>query len=144
MARFVWVLLLSLSAVPAWSAEVYRSVDAQGNVVYSDRPEGTDAESLFIATRQPTPPPPATPAAAPEPTGEAEDEPRRERREPTAEEREADRSRNCAIARERVESYSMARRLYREAPDGGREYLSDQEITEARAQATADVQEWCD
>ena len=147
MVRFVCVLLLSFSTTVLWAAQVYRSVDAEGNVTYSDRPAGDEAETIFIATRQPasaptTPTRRATTETAPaaEETGEVQ----RERREPTPEERAEDRARNCSIAREREERYAISHRLYRETPDGEREYLSDAELTEARTQATADVQEWCD
>jgi hypothetical protein len=54
------------------------------------------------------------------------------------------RAENCAIARGRVERYSISHRLYRSLPDGEREYLSDAEIDEARARAEADTKEWCD
>lgn len=148
IVRFVWVLLLMCPAVAVWAAEVYRSVDAEGNVTYSDRPSAESAESIFIATRRPSAVPTSTPARQtapdPAPTADEAGEVQRERREPTPEERAEDRARNCAIARERAERYAISHRLYRETPDGEREYLSDAELTEARAQATADVQEWCD
>ena len=147
MARFVWVVLLSCLGAAASAAEVYRSVDAEGNVTYSDRPSGESAESIFIATRRPSSVPTPAPrqaAADTEPTTGEAGEVQRERREPTPEERAEDRARNCAIAREREERYAISHRLYRETPDGEREYLSDAELTEARTQATADVQEWCD
>ena len=148
MVRFVCVLLLSFSTTALWAAQVYRSVDAEGNVTYSDRPGGAEAESVFIATRRPSSVP-ATPTTAQRATSEAPAEEetgevQRERREPTPEERAEDRARNCAIAREREERYAISHRLYRETPDGEREYLNDAELTEARTQATSDVQEWCD
>ena len=37
--RSNWIYLLLLSAGSAWSAQVYRVVDADGNVAYSDRPD---------------------------------------------------------------------------------------------------------
>lgn len=148
MARLVCAVLLSLSTAALWAAEVYRSVDAEGNVTYSDRPSSESAQSIFIATQRPssTPTPLAVrqTAADAEPTTDEAGEIQRERREPTPEERAEDRTRNCAIARERAERYATSHRLYRETPDGEREYLSDAELTEARTQATADVQEWCD
>jgi hypothetical protein len=139
---------MALSAsLTAWSAEVYRSVDADGTVSYSDRPVGENAETFFIDTRTPTAPPPVTPpaAGAPEtPAEEASDSAALEPREPTPEERAEERERNCGIARERLDRYLTSRRLYRSTPDGERAYLSDAEIDEARARAAADVEEWCD
>jgi len=149
MARFVWVLLLTFSTLTTWAAQVYRSVDAEGTVIYSDRPEDDGAESIFIAARRPASTPAPSPSAErptnpSEPALEEAGEVERERREPTPEERAEDRAKNCAIAREREERYAISHRLYRETPDGGREYLDDAQLTAARTQATADVQKWCD
>ncbi len=135
------VTLALLAAGTLHGAEVYRYIDENGNVAYSDRPAGQNAETIIVTTRAPiVPPRPAAQpaAAAPEETVE------RQRREPTPEERAEDRAANCTIARERNERYAISRRLFRELPDGEREYLSDAEIDEARARAAADVQEWCD
>lgn len=139
-----------LAAATLQAADVYRSVDENGNVSYSDRPFGQNAEVVFIATRTPGAPPAArnpAPQSANQAGNAADAEEttvQRERREPTPEERAADRAANCVIARERLERYTTSRRLYRELPDGEREYLSDAQIDEARARAAADVDEWCD
>jgi len=147
--RAIAVIPLALVAANLCASEVYRSVAPDGTVIYSDRPSGPDAEPLFVAaqrpSRAPTPPSAAesspqaasTPAAEP-PAEYDEAEARRVERE-LAEQRE----RNCAIARARVQNYNAAHRLYRQLPNGEREYLSDAEIDEARAQAAADVEAWC-
>ena len=156
MTRLFWLFPLFLSvtmawATTAWSAQVYRYVDDEGNVSYSDRPQSETAESVFVAAQRP----PSLPSRmAPERTADdgsgeaasAEDdgEIQRELREPTPEERAEDRARNCAIAQERAERYAVSHRLYRETPDGEREYLDDAQLTEARTQAVADVEKWCD
>jgi len=49
----------------------------------------------------------------------------------------------CQQAQERYKTYIESRRLYRETPDGQREYLTDAELTEARVQARKDVDEFC-
>jgi hypothetical protein len=149
IVRSALLVVLASATAAAWGAQVYRSVDRDGNVSYSDRPAGENAEALYIATpRAADPAPPAATAsqpggqteAAPEQPGEVQ----REQREPTAEERAEERVRNCAIARERNERYLISRRLYRETPDGEREYLDDAQLDDARARAAADVEEWCD
>ena len=137
------VALVFLAAATLHGAEVFRYIDENGNVAYSDRPIGENTEKIVVTTNAPIVPrraaAPAQPqAATPEETVE------RQRREPTPEERAADRAANCAIARERTERYAVSRRLFRELPDGEREYLSDAQIDEARARAAADVEEWCD
>ncbi|HSG65280.1 MAG TPA: DUF4124 domain-containing protein [Gammaproteobacteria bacterium] len=140
-----------LAPAAAQAAEVYRSVDAQGNVSYSDRPVDQSSEVVFVATPRPATPPAAPPAepsptsptaldgepAAPESEAPAEPPP------PTPEELAAQRTANCQTARERNERYQMSRRLFRALPDGEREYLSDAEIDAAKAAAAADVEKWC-
>jgi hypothetical protein len=140
-------IIASLAAATLPGAEVYRQVDADGNVTYSDRPMGADAETIIIETPPPSTPPviAAPPSPGPGAAGSEPDAaPQREPREPTPEERAAERAANCDVARERLDRYMMARRLYRSTPDGEREYLSDAEIDAARAEAAADVEEWCD
>ena len=53
--RSGWFYLLLLVASSVSVAEVYRSVDADGNVTYSDRLTGEDAETIFIDTGAATP-----------------------------------------------------------------------------------------
>lgn len=142
--RRLFQLLLLLTAVPLAADEVYKSTDANGNVVYSDRPqpgaETVDVQAPYLgggpAPREPLIPeePGSDEAGSEEASGEPE---------PSAQERAELRAQNCETAQERQERYMTSRRLYRTTPDGEREYLSSEEIDEARAQAAADVEEWC-
>jgi hypothetical protein len=143
--RISAAVLLATLALPLCAAEVYRSQDADGKVVYSDRPaEGS--ERVFVATsrisstpRQPVTNggPAATQSSQPEVlNGQI-------RVERTADEVAAEKERNCVAARERADRYKVSQRLYRTLPNGEREYLSDAELDEARAKADADVANWC-
>jgi hypothetical protein len=137
---FCFVVTL-LVANGLFAAEVFRQVNPDGTVTYSDRPPSDNAETITINTRAPVPPPtppadepdnaPAVPPAEPEAP------------EPTRAELAAERQANCAAARERNDRYQMSRRLYRSLPDGEREYLTDEELDSARAGAQADVEQWC-
>jgi hypothetical protein len=70
------LLLLALIALPlAASAQIYRTVDENGNVVFSDTPpaEGADGEEVELQPINTTPPPEPRPDLAPrEPEEEAE------------------------------------------------------------------------
>ena len=144
--RISAAILLATVAIPLFAAEVYRSFDADGNVVYSDRPEGENSERVFIATsrgssspRQAVTSDTATASASTQPEvlgGQI-------RVERTPQEVQAERQRNCAAAQERADKYKVSQRLYRTLPNGEREYLSDGELDEARAKADADVASWC-
>jgi hypothetical protein len=136
-------IVLLLLPFGALGADIYRAVDANGQVVYSDRPpEGLRAELVAVRTFAPPPPPDRPSPAAGETAAQA---PLRAEipRGPTAEEVAA-RARNCEIARMNAATVSEDRPLYRNAPNGEREYLSDAEIEEARAKAQSDVAAWCD
>lgn len=136
--------LLAWVALPLFAADVYRSIDENGNVVYRDRPDG---ELITVAVPRPATAPPARPSTQPSlPAGATgsretttETEPERRRVEPTS----AERAEKCTQAQERAERYNVSHRLYRTGADGEREYLNDAEIDEARARAAADVGNWC-
>jgi hypothetical protein len=142
--QLTWALLLVLPA-GAFAADVYRSVNDEGLVVYSDRPTGTaDETRLNVATATPVAAPAAAQpsATATRPTADAAltaEIPRA----PTAEELAANRAVNCEAARQREAAYATAHKLFRELADGEREYLTAEEIDEARATASADVAAWC-
>ena len=142
--RTIAIVTLSLLVLPAAAADVYRSVDAQGNVVYSDRPAAADAVEVTLRT-----PSPGQPATPPQPATAAPAEPPAEPDQATIEAAERaqlveDRAANCAIANERNERYSTSRRLYRVDEASERVYLDDAALTQARADAAADVTRWCE
>lgn len=141
MRRLIPALLL-VAAAPVAAADVYKSVAEDGTVVYSDRPQAgaqlVDVNAPYIGGG-PQPRPSLT--ADEEPEEQAQ--PAAGEDEPSAAERAETRAQNCELARERRETYMTSHRLYRNTESGEREYLSSAEIDEARAQAAADVEQWC-
>ncbi len=61
-----------------------------------------------------------------------------------AKEEQALRSENCEKAKTRKVKYNISRRLYRELENGERDYLTDDELDQERANAQKLVNEWCD
>ena len=49
----------------------------------------------------------------------------------------------CKEAQERYQRYVESRRLFRDTSDGKREYLTDQQLAEARVHAKQSVDEYC-
>lgn len=49
----------------------------------------------------------------------------------------------CKASQDRYQRYLDSRRLFRETADGKREYLTDQQLTEARARAKQAVDDYC-
>lgn len=145
MQRLAWSIL-ALLPLGATADEIFRSVDENGVVVYSDRPSAGSEEFVIRTPRPASPPTPvASPVATPRPSSAARRPVIAEMaREPDPALVEATRARNCEIARQASDTYNQSRRLFRTGPDGEREYLSDAELTEARATAEANVAAWCD
>ena len=139
-------LLLALFGTAASAADIYRTTASDGTVIYSDRPEGKDSQ--FVSSATPRAPraaaagaaarpasgaaPPQAPATPTLPAG------------PTAAQIRAERQKNCDIARETQQRYTLSRRLYNTNADGEKYYLDDAAVAEARAKAAADVKDWCD
>ena len=145
------LLLLTLLGTTAYAADVYRSTGPDGTVSYSDRPQGADAEFIVSTTPRahgPTPAPAATQGASPRTAAPAElpqaaADPAALPEGPSAQELREQRQKNCDVARERLDRYTLSRRLFRTNDAGQREYLDDAAVAEARAKAAADVQDWC-
>ncbi|MSQ91417.1 MAG: DUF4124 domain-containing protein [Gammaproteobacteria bacterium] len=52
-------------------------------------------------------------------------------------------AKQCKEAQERYQRYVESRRLFRDTPDGKREYLTDKQLAEARVHAKQSVDEYC-
>ena len=131
---------------------VYKSVDEQGNVTYTDRPPlnmpvetvaGLDIDRTDRAGI-------ANQNEESRKQAVADNAAKQMRADDNAEKAGVDaamkenRAANCEIANERMTKYSEARRLYHDMGDGEREYLSDAELDAERSKAVRSVNEWCD
>lgn len=150
MKSTVMVAGLLLLATGTLASEVYRTTDAQGRPIYTDKPASLPAERIGVKTST-TDPTEAqrryddemkqiadSVAAAEAATAASADA--QKAQELSAE----DRAKRCQDARQRYESYLTARRLYEPgSAEGERRYLSDAEIDAARADAKRLVDEFC-
>lgn len=134
---------LLLSALDADAARYYRSVDEQGNVTFSDRPDGAAVEQLDVKVF--TPEPVAAPSASPKtatekPAVTAEDEETAQQDVKMLQEK---RKKNCTIAKERLQKLQNVSRLYSEDEKGNRTYISDDERLLQLTTARENITEWC-
>jgi hypothetical protein len=153
MRTLACALAIGALTVVAWQVqaeqEVFRWVDANGIVHYSDRPTDPNAEPTGLVYNN------TNPAqireqqirdwererqAAEESTQQTAAA-QRERVSET--ERARQREMGCQAARDRLERYSTAHGLYQELPGGERRYLTSEEIDEERDLAAMDVENWC-
>jgi hypothetical protein len=150
MKALLTAATLLLAAAGAHSGEVYKSTDAQGRPIYTDKPPTLPAQKLNVQT--------ATTdvvevqkryeaqmqqyGAADKAEGDAAKKAAdaRKAQEMTAE----DRAKRCIEARQRYESYMTARRLYEPgSTEAERRYLDSAEIDAARANAKQTMDELC-
>ena len=149
MVSFCCALAL-LAATAAVHAEVYKWTDANGQVHYSDQPQGSDNAPIVT--------PGVTPGSAPaSPAGGTAAEQQRkllnalttERLEREEQQRVAKaererRERNCQLARDQLRAYLEAGGLYDLDEQGERRLLTDTERSAAEDAVRTDVEKWCD
>ena len=149
------LVMASLTAV-AGAETIYKWIDSSGQIHYTDLPpKQADARLLGIYDHHvgdvddeegaddygdgdqgddtSTPP---TPASFPEPP------PSNEAVAAAAADAERVRVEHCKLAQDRYKQYIEARRLFREQ-DGERVYLTDKELSDARAKAKQTVDDYC-
>jgi hypothetical protein len=139
--------LLGLTLLGAVSAgalgdetQVYKSVDAQGNVVYSDRANGASTKKTAIAVHEPSP----EDLKAAEQQRKAADAAETQRLQDTLNNRatavqqnqqQKEKQARCDHAREYFYSLRDANRIYQRDAQGNPMYLSDDAADAKRAEA---------
>ncbi len=150
MRSTVTVVAGLLLVAGAHASEVFKTTDAQGRPVYTDRPQSLPAQRLDVKSattdtvevqrRYEAEMQRYGEEAKAESKAATEASDAKKARELTAE----DRAKRCIDARQNYESVMTARRLYSPgATEGERHYLSDAEIDQARANAKQAMDELC-
>jgi len=138
---------LALSAVA--SATVYKWVDPQGNVHYSDLPPSDKAQIVDIISRPTDRERVAAHAASDtkQRQGAAQDETKQKADQATQQAVNADvaksRAKQCEEAKERYRVAVDSHKLYKQGKNGEREYLNDTELSQARLDARRNLDESC-
>jgi Domain of unknown function (DUF4124) len=145
------VAIISVLPLSAALADVYRSVDAQGHVLYSDTPmpgaelvrrgsHGVPVSQGSSLTAAPKPAP-----AQPSPgTKAADDQVAQANAARTVQNDVAqNRAEQCKQAKEVYEKSVVARRIYNVAPDGTRTYMTDDEAEKNRINNKLQMDEIC-
>jgi hypothetical protein len=125
--------------------EVYKSVDAQGHVVYSDRGTAKDSAKTSVRVEEPAPAEVARLAREQQTLKTAEQE--RAKREAADDKTKAadDRRKKsaCDSARKQYEHLMDSGRIYQRDADGNRMYLSDEDADKMRQQARHAMTDAC-
>jgi hypothetical protein len=127
---------------------MYRTVDAQGQVTYSDRPLSSSSRRISVDVTGPN----ASEAARlskEQAAQSAADQQLIQQSQHDAEEakkaaaHDAAQQQRCNAARGRYATYAAGGRLFKADADGNRVYLSDEEIDQQRILAKAAVDSAC-
>jgi hypothetical protein len=159
MLRISSLIVLALLATTSAYCEVYKWVDPDGTVHYSDQPApGTIKEEQTLGIKSGTSgtEAPGTGKAAPKPAGPktyieegAEFRKRQVEAEEKAKKEEkalADakvRQQNCGLSRDNMRALQSGQRLARINKNGEREYLDDSQIQQGMADAQKSIDSWC-
>lgn len=153
MSRITFILAaltVSLTGLaPSAQGDVYKSVDAQGRVQYTDKPELLPAEKLALQSKRTDNTEVAARATAERERQTTGETARQQTQAAQADQQNAQqltataKAELCTKARERHDSYITSQRLYEQLPDGQRRYLTDAELTAARASAKAAMDAAC-
>jgi Domain of unknown function (DUF4124) len=146
--RIAWGVLLACLSMAA-SADVFRWVDAQGRVHYSDRPDSDKAVRVGIVSHASDPDAIAARAQSENDQRAKADAQQAQQRSTqntaSAVQKDVEKSREgqCKEAKEHYRIAIESQKLYRVGKNGEREYLTSQEIDEARLNARKDMDSVC-
>jgi hypothetical protein len=138
------MLLVPCLGVPLFAAEVYKSVDANGHVVYSDHPDPA-AQKLDVRVDEPQAADLAR-IAKEQKLLKVEDGERQRLaalEDKKKAQQEHDQQQRCEKARSRYYNLKDARRLYGRDGDGNRVYYSDKDADAQREAAQQAMQTEC-
>lgn len=147
LRSLAFCVTLTLSA--AASAAVYKWVDAQGGVHYSDLPPSDKVQVVQIISNPTSRERIAARAESEERRreGASRDESREKAEQATQQAVNADvaksRAKQCEEAKERYRIAIDSHKLYKLGKNGEREYLSDVELSQARLDARSNLDESC-
>ncbi len=140
---------MALLAGAASASDIYKHVDADGNISYGDRPSGAPAEQRVNVVSRATTSAQVQASVDRTLALEEQSELRREEREAKkAAQREqaqaaADRASKCSDYRQKMLRYSESRRLYRVDENGERVFLDDSEREKETQHMQGLINEFC-
>jgi hypothetical protein len=152
MRSVVAVAMFSLIPLTGALADVYRSVDAQGHVLYSDTPSPGAERVRVTSNSQRLAAQTSAPAGNPRPTAPStsksadsiHDQIEKDEAARTVQHEVAQtRADQCKKAQDQYQQSIQARRIYNTDASGERQYLSDAEAEQARVNAKVAMDDAC-
>jgi hypothetical protein len=145
-AVLMTLLALSSPFCAPRAAEVYKLIDAEGHVVYSDRAPSSAAQKSFVRVDQPDPTEVARNAK--EQAIQTVEDTQRKKQQSIEDTKKAQEEHNrqvqCDSARNRYYSLKDARKIFQRDADGNRVYYNDADADAKREQARQAMVSACD
>jgi hypothetical protein len=140
--------LLLFAALIAWSglagAVVYKWVDAQGKVLYGDRPpDGVHAEVVELLGTHVARTTTTKDSSSPRTGAKNDGQDDASTKKAVDNDVQQVRDQQCAAAQEQYKKLIEGRRIYKTGADGERQYLTSEEIDTQRADAKREVDATC-
>jgi hypothetical protein len=138
-------LLVAHPGCPLRAQEVYKSTDAQGHVVYSDRASTPTAQKSVVHVEQPDPAEVAR-IAKEQQILDAQDKERKQQQsvdDRKKAQQDRDKQTRCDTARNHYFSVKDARRIFHVDADGNRVYETDSQADAQREEARQAMQAAC-
>jgi hypothetical protein len=153
----VCAVLLAVVTTVAGAETVYKWVDSSGQVHYTDLPPRQSGARILGVYQKEAGTIDEEESGSDSDEGDSDLPPEQDSESPrtpeppvsdeamAAAQADAEKAKveQCKAAQDRYQRYIESRRLFRETPDGKRVYLTDQELTEARARARQAVDDYC-
>lgn len=149
MLRSACFLIASLAVISSSYADVYRFVDAKGQVQYTDRPELLPAQRLNVQSQRTDTVAVAQRIAEENKQREADAKAQQSTdkaatdKSKTQQTTSADKAERCTKARQRYDEVMTAQRIFSTDANGERVYMDDKQIDQARASAKQMMDTWC-
>lgn len=142
---WIAVFLAALLAAPLAHAQLYRWVDKEGKVRYTDTPPPAGVKSSSIkAPAAPEAAKPAAKAASKDAAKDAKKDAKAEKEDPVEKEKQAATFREyCGRAKGELATLESGQRISRTDEKGERYFLDDSQRAQEVAKARASVSEWC-
>lgn len=150
MSRLLILILLGLLIVRISHADIYKFVDKDGRVQYTDKPQGLPAEPI---SKKQTPRTDQSALAdqvaaelkARDATAKAQAiaKPSASEKQKATEITAPDKAKQCLDAQGKYENITTSHHLYTLDAKGERTYLDDKQIAQAIAAAKAQIDTWC-
>ncbi len=140
----IFMVAMLLMSSQLWAEKIYKWVDENGQIHYSStKPEGQEAETVKVRKGPKVPPKPASEVAADDDKLPIDPDVAAAAKQQLAAADQANRSRQCEVARKNVAALNASVRVQRTNENGEKVRLTDEQRLDALQTAQQAIREFC-